>query len=183
MSGHKSAFTPLNAMTYYKGLRKEEYDFYKSHGICVRCHKNAAEPNKVMCLECADKERDTDKSKRERNLQSMRSRDREKYHKLKEQGICVYCKKRPAILGKTKCSKCFAKIRARRDVNRSDIPRSEHVSYGICYICGKNNVIPGHGVCENCYKIRLQAMEKCNKNRPEGFNDFWKSDNKIIFGR
>ena len=134
-----------------------------------------------MCLECADKERDTDKSKRKQNLQSMRSRDRLKYHRLKEQGICVYCKKRLAVQGKTKCDKCLAKIRARRDVNRSDIHRSERVSYGICYICGKNNVIPEHGVCEECYKIRLQAIDKCLKNRPEGLNNFWKNDNKIIF--
>ena len=161
--------------------RKEEYDFYKSIGICVRCHKNAAEPNKVMCIECADKERDIDKRKREKNITQSRSRDREKYYNLKARGICVYCKKRPAIPGKTKCSKCIAKIRSRKNANKSDIPRSERVSYGICYICGKNRVIKDHGVCENCYKIRLQAMEKCIDNRPNGFNDSWKKDNKLVF--
>ena len=27
---------------------KSDYDFYKSIGICVRCHKNQAEPNRVI---------------------------------------------------------------------------------------------------------------------------------------
>lgn len=168
-------------MTYYKGLRKEEYDFYKSQGICVRCHKNAAEPNRVMCLECADKERDNAKKKRAKDMIKVRSRDLDKYYKMKERGICVYCKKRQAVPGKTKCHQCLTKIRVKRDANRKDIARSERISYGICYICGKKNAMSGHGVCEDCYKVRIQAISKCLESRPDGFNDFWKRDNTLIF--
>ena len=165
------------------GERKEEYDFYKSLKICVRCHKNTAEPHKIMCLECADKEKIADKKKREKNLEIVKAHDLDKYYRLKEQGICTYCKHRAAVPGKTKCVKCLAKIKAKRDLNRKDISRSERVSYGICYICGKDKIIDGHGVCEECYKVRIKAMDKCLNSRQAGFNDYWKNENKIIFAR
>lgn len=164
ISGHQKRFC-----SYYKmSDRKEEYDFYKSIGICVRCHKNASEPHKVMCIECADKEREYSRKKRERNHDKIRNRDLDKYHRLKEQGICVYCKKRPAVPGKTKCAKCLAKIKSRRESQRSGLARCERVSYGICYICGKKDVLPDHGVCEHCYKTRLQAINKCLSKRKIG---------------
>lgn len=50
---------------------KSDYDFYKSIGICVRCHKNQAEPNRVMCLECIDKESDRSRESRKRNLKIL----------------------------------------------------------------------------------------------------------------
>lgn len=159
-SGQSEAY----AVSFQKmGNKKEEYDFYKSIGICVRCHKNPAEPNRVMCLECADKERETDRKKRRKNSEKIRVNDISRYHRLKEQGICTYCKRKPAISGKTKCEKCLAKIRAKQNAARNDLMRSERVSYRICYICGKNEIIPGHGVCESCYQTRLQAIGKCMK--------------------
>lgn len=161
---------------------KAEYDFYKSIGICVRCHKRAAEPNKVMCLECADKERMNDKKKRERNIDSEKKSDLDKYYWLKEQGICTYCKHEKAVPGKTKCKKCLAKIRTKRQAKRCDIDRSERRSCGICYICGKNHVLPGKGVCEECYKVRQTAINKCLESREDSFNEYWKQENKLIFG-
>ena len=44
--------------------RAEEYQFYKRLKICVRCHKNQAEPNRVMCLECIGADSDYRKKKR-----------------------------------------------------------------------------------------------------------------------
>ena len=161
---------------------KADYDFYKSIGICVRCHKNSAEPNKVMCFECADKERENNRNKRERNIESFKKRDSDQYYRLKEQGICTCCKHEKAVPRKTKCAKCLAKIRTKRQSKRNDIDRSERCSYGICYICGKNPILPGKGVCAECYKLRLSAIKKCNSNRKDGFNEYWKQKNKLIFG-
>lgn len=161
---------------------KADYNFYKSIGICVRCHKNMAEPNKIMCLECADMERVRDKEKRKRNHESEKKRDLDKYYWLKSQRICTYCKHEKAVPGKTKCKKCLVKIRTKRQSKRHDIDRSERRSCGICYICGKNPVLPGKGVCAECYDVRLEAMNKCLENRNEGFNTYWKQENKLIFG-
>lgn len=160
---------------------KADYDFYKSIGICVRCHKRIAEPNKVMCLECADKERMNAKKKRERNIDLEKKRDLDKYYWLKSQRICTYCKHEKAVPEKTKCKKCLAKIKARRKAKRCEIDRSERRSYGICYICGKNPILPGKGVCKECYETRTTAIQKCIDSRDEGFNDYWKRENNLFF--
>lgn len=160
---------------------KADYDFYKSIGICVRCHKRVAEPNKVMCFKCADMERVRDREKRERNHESEKKRDLDKYYWLKSQRICTYCKHEKAVPGKTKCKKCLAKIKAKRQAKRCEIDRSERRSYSICYICGKNPILPGKGVCKECYETRTTAIQKCIDSRDEGFNDYWKRENNLFF--
>lgn len=158
--------------------RQKEYRFYKNLGICVRCHKERAEPNKVLCLECADKDNEQCKKSRERNIAKEKKRDLDKYNRLKEQGICTYCKHEKAVAGKTKCAKCLAKIRYKRSRNKTDIDRSEWVAHGLCYTCGKQNVIPGKGVCEKCYEIRMQSIQKI-MHLPG--SEYWKNDNKLVF--
>ena len=158
--------------------RYEEYHFYKGLGICVRCHKNKAEPNKVMCLECADKDSEYYKNARHRNIEEKHKRDSDKYYALKEEGICTYCKREKAAAGKTKCTRCLAKIRNKRNAKKSDIDRSERVSYGICYICGKEKVIQGKGVCRKCYKTRMESIRKIMYMAG---SDYWKNENKLIF--
>lgn len=160
--------------------RAEEYHFYKDLKICVRCRKNSAEPNKVLCLECSDKDNEQCRRSRERNIEKEKQRDLEKYYRLKEQGICTYCKREKAITGKTKCAKCLAKIRNKRRQNKADINRSERVAYGICYICGKADVMDGKGVCEKCYKTRMESMQKI-MSLPG--SEYWKSENKLIFSK
>ena len=141
--------------------RKEEYDFFKSIGICVRCHKNSAEPNKVMCLECAgrDADRYRVKGRSETTLQKDAVRKKKHYEKCKLQGICPKC-------GRTTdrhvfCKICRSKIRNHKERNRTDIGRSEWISYGICYLCGKAPAMDGKKVCSKCYETRLKAINKC----------------------
>lgn len=158
--------------------RQKEYRFYKKLGICVRCHREKAEPNKVLCLECADKDSEQCKKSREKNKTKEKERDLDKYYRLKEQGICTYCKHEKAVAGKAKCAKCLAKIRYKRNRNKCDIDRSERVVYGICYICGKDKIVPGKGVCEKCYETRMESMQKI-MYLPS--SDYWKNDNKLVF--
>ena len=64
--------------------RAEEYQFYKRLKICVRCHKNQAEPNRVMCLECIGAESDYRKKKRKcSDTGELKKKDLDKYYKLK----------------------------------------------------------------------------------------------------
>lgn len=160
--------------------RYEEYHFFKDLKICVRCHKNAAEPHKVLCLECADKDSEQSRKNRGRSLEERKKKDLEKYYKLKEMGICTYCKHEKAVSGKTKCAKCLAKIRNKRNAKKSGIERSERVSYGICYICGKNKVMEGKGVCGKCYGKRMESIRKI-AHLPG--NSFWKEENKLVFSK
>lgn len=165
-------------LRYLQLPSKEEYAFYKGLGLCVRCFKNQAEPNKVLCLECSDDDSEYRRKWRNKNLEKCKKRDTDKYHRLKELGICTYCKHEKAVPGQTKCAKCRAKIRNKRNEKQNDICRSERVAYGICYICGKENIIPGKGVCEKCYKTRMQSIQKI-MHLP--VSDYWKNDNKLVF--
>lgn len=159
------------------GRSAGEYQFYKDLKICVRCHKELAEPNKVFCIECADRDNERAKIRRENNLEVSRKKDMEKYYALKERGICTYCKHEQAIPGKTKCKKCLAKIRRKRNACKTCIDRSERISYGMCYICGEKSMF-GKKVCERCYEKRLQSISKI-MYLPG--TDYWSRDNRLIF--
>lgn len=159
--------------------KKKDYNICKDLKICVRCHKNPAEPHKIMCLECADKDSEQSRKNRQRNLEERKKRDLDKYNRLKEMGVCTYCKHEKAVAGKTKCAKCLAKIRNKRNAKKADIDRSERVAYGICYICGKDKVMDGKGVCEKCYEKRMESIGKI-MYLPG--SEFWRNDNKLIFG-
>lgn len=164
----------------HREQRKNKREYMKRIGKCVRCGKNDAEPGKTMCLECAGEDSDNYFSKyHEKKLAYGKVHDTQRTLYRKSHGICISCGKRPAD-SKSLCIQCKAYFRKRNDMRRNDIHRSERVSYGICYICGKNPVILGKGVCDDCYKIRISAMQKCNDNRKEGFNDYWKTENKLI---
>ena len=80
--------------------------------------------------------------------------------------------------GKTKCSICLAKIRNKRERNKSDLLRSERKAYGICYICGKNPLLKDKGVCQKCYDVRLESIQKI-MYLPG--NDYWNGLNKLVF--
>ena len=157
---------------------KEEYDFFKELHICVRCKNERAEPNKVTCLECSERDKKYDKKKREKKLEEYRKKDKDKYQKLKDNGICTYCKREKAMQGKYKCEKCLNKLKNRRNSKRKDIPRSERISYGICYTCGKNKLMDGKGVCAKCYEIRLKSISKIMHLST---NEQWKKDNDMLF--
>lgn len=157
---------------------KEEYDFFKELHICIRCKKESAEPNKVMCWECNERDKKYDKQKRERHIEEYRKKDKEKYQILKENGICTYCKKRKAAQGKLKCEKCLSILKNRKDNKRTDIPRNERISYGLCYTCGKNELMDGKGVCAKCYEIRLKSISKIMHLQT---NEQWKKDNSMLF--
>lgn len=158
--------------------RAEEYHFYKNLKICVRCHKNSAEPGKALCIECADKDNERCRTSRHKNREKYNRKELNKYYRLKEQGICTYCKHEKAVAGKTKCAKCLAKIRNKRNENKTEIDRSERVAYGICYTCGKRKIVPGKGVCKSCYETRLESIQKI-MNLP--VSDYWKNDNRLVF--
>lgn len=154
-------------------MKKKDYDFYKSIGICVRCCKRQAEPNMIMCIECADREAERRRRDKADNakLLSERDKDMQRYYALKKSGICTYCKHEKAIDGKTKCYNCLAKIRSKRNARKGDIVRSEYISYGKCYTCGKEPVKENQGVCEACYQTRLTAIKQCVEKRRK--NNEW----------
>ena len=59
----------------------------------------------------------------------------------------------------------------RRKAKNTAIPRSERVSYGLCYICGKNELVKGKKVCASCYEVRYKSISKIMHMSKEDKND------------
>lgn len=81
---------------------RENYAWYKSKGICPKCRKEWASPERVFCAKCLKKKcADTMKHGSEHNAQKCK----ERRERLKAQGLCVSCGK-PAVKGRSLCAAC-----------------------------------------------------------------------------
>lgn len=139
---------------------KEEYEWYKSKGICVKCHQRDAEPHRVSCFECMEKQRNAD-STRVRDKAKRAKEQRELRQKKKEQGICYRCSKK-ATHG-VHCHEHF--LYARRKARERRAKKKKGFSeIGLCRICGEAPV-PGKKLCPTHYKEYSDRMIKMNKER------------------
>ena len=164
---------------------KEEYRFYKERGICPRCRKEKAVASGVCCFDCIEKKQEYDRMRYKKQLESdhkhrekKNARWAELCRQRREQGLCQRCGKRPAANNRVHCAMCLAKVRRYYNNTRTDIPRSERPSYGLCYICG-DEVFEGYGLCEKHYTQYAKRMAKL----PRSERHPWEDDNRIALGR
>ena len=111
--------------------------------------------------------------------QSHNRADRERYHWLKEHGICTKCGQTWAEAGHVTCKSCYMKQRAwakRTDPDRSKQRARERArreklrADGLCLWCGKEKAVPEHTLCPNCrskqrdtqtiYKIHKRTVKE-----------------------
>ena len=84
---------------------------------------------------------------------------KERYHFLKDQGLCVSCGKAPA--GKTVlCDSCYESHRRSRNEIK-EYRKSKH----ICTQCGKVEADPGKTICLMCKMDNRERCQKANKKR------------------
>lgn len=158
--------------------KQDDYQFYKTHGICVRCHEEPAEDGSTMCLGCKMDHRQ--KSKERYDLQKAagtlpdRTQERaERAAKRKESGICISCGSRPARPGKSCCWRCLEKARQRSAERRTENGcscRSLMGKDGTCYFCGEP-AVQGRKTCPRCYE-RCKAQMLYARSKREGRNYF-----------
>jgi hypothetical protein len=109
-------------MPYSSREHRTEYnrtwrDWYKAHGICIKCHERDSEPGHIHCAKCL-------KTEVVRRLPT-RGRDNVKHKRLREEriaaGLCPYCGNK-ATEGMKSCARCRAKrndsVRKRRIILR-----------------------------------------------------------------
>ena len=76
-------------------MADESYYWYKSHGICVKCKKNNASPNRIMCDECREKwnaiRREKSKNPEYKNWKKQYNKEHKE--KMLENGLCPMCGK------------------------------------------------------------------------------------------
>lgn len=153
-------------------MNKEDYAWYKEHYICTHCRKERAVEGKTLCLACLLENRNY--KKKNVDIEERKKRDKQKYEERKTQGMCVNCGKRPQQHGQI-CNKCYSTILRRKQKTKSNITRSERVSFGICYICGKEKVMKDKGVCPKCYEVRMKSITPIMYLTKEEKNTFWKN--------
>ena len=163
---------------------KERKEKLKLLGLCITCGHEQAEPNRVKCWECAERDRiSSEKRRKDKEVRKQIAKaDKSRYEKNKEGGICTHCGKKPKEKGLV-CISCYNKKRAnqrryddRHGITRG-ISRSERVSYGLCYMCGRK-AIDGRSVCEEHYKQREDSIKRiCYMPA----SDEWKADNKAVY--
>ena len=152
---------------YKRQYEKERREWLKEHHFCVECGKQDAYTlnGKYRCYECNEKH--NKKSKDTYNSEKMKIYNKVKYTECKNNGICVICKKRKAVDGKSQCSVCLAKSREKYHKNNSSVmPRYLWSSYGLCYRCG--NKLDGQlntngdksKLCSVCYSVMKYPKTK-----------------------
>ena len=96
---------------YYNETRQ----FFKDLGLCTRCHKNRIFENETLCPECRARRMDYNEKFIRENPEKVRATHglvyRKRRERLKKQGLCTACGKRPAVEGKCRCQICLEKKR------------------------------------------------------------------------
>lgn len=164
----------------------ETKEFYEKHNLCRRCGKNKVYGTDRYCFECRAyyneynrKYIENSPQDRKEKYKKRRSEQRkEVYYRLKEQGICVCCRKRKALPGKVSCGVCSEKNKLVKELKRN--PKQNTFEYrlenGLCYFCGEPLKDKTKTICLKCHEKRVEIGKeraKLNKN--------WRNDNKIIF--
>lgn len=158
---------------------KQNREYYVSHGICPRCKKQRLYNGEWACIECRALESERFRRRyhenadfRERVLRTSNERHLRQWENRKNEGICGVCGRRKAAKGHSLCEVCMI---SKRNKQRMDIPRSERVSYGMCYICGE----PLDREGRSCTKCATECASRLRRNP----NKMWRRSNELMFGR
>lgn len=163
-----------------------DYQFYKSIGICGKCHRNPIEPNRAKCFECLEKEATArrnrlakeNENERKQRLEKMKLYNKRSRDKSKADGKCVWCKKPLSAYSGCFCIDCRVKNKQKNDQRKDGIDRSERNQFGRCYIC--NEIADKGKLCSRCYE------NVCN-NLPKSMNialyKHNKNQNRAVFAK
>ncbi len=113
----------------------------RAGGLCMRCGRVPARPDRVDCESCA----------REGNEHRIAKR---------QAGICPYCyEQNPVIPDTGYCRSCADKVS-----EASKLQRAERKRLGLCSNCGKVPTRTGYVNCEECAAV-FRGNHKQNKKR------------------
>ncbi len=162
-----------------------DYEWYKSIGLCVLCHKEKPAPGRVTCLNCLDRQsvyqaregvRERRRNHYIQNRDLILERNKKRREEKKKTGICVYCS-RQATHG-IYCYECFLKTRKSqrklaenrlKQRHEKGLVREKWKENGLCYLCGYPT-LPGLKVCEHHYDVLKKAGEKGHQSMNESVN-------------
>lgn len=78
---------------------------------CVRCGKQDTYTmtGHQSCYDCLEKARNYQRDRNKMVAEQIRRYQKNRYYRLKSQGLCVTCGKKPALEYGVKCKECFQK--------------------------------------------------------------------------
>jgi hypothetical protein len=141
-----------------------DYYYYKSHGICVSCRKNDAEPHSIYCWDCREKSRARARKQYRKNKVNpyfrhyKNSQTRLRQERLKEEGLCTCCGQVKAMPGKTLCQRCLD----RKKEKGGGISFQLRKYLGICLRCSQP-VAKGYSLCERHLEIQRNILARVKK--------------------
>lgn len=143
--------------------RREEYHYYKEHGICVICHREDAAPGRTSCLNCLSV-RAEQKRKRESNMtkeehEEKKRKMREKSQALRDyrkaNGLCTLCGK-PVYKNYSTCYEHYL-YHKKYSRKRNEAKKKGYAELGLCRICGKPTVEGKKFCAEHLEQYRTKA--------------------------
>lgn len=152
---------------------KYYYNKYKALGLCVKCGRNEAAPERTMCKKCLAKKAARAKAKRDEDRTAARAYNSEYYRKKRAEaeasGKCTVCFKEPADKGYKTCWRCRANSRRikpyvfsdeqkQRNAELRKTRRQKNIEEHICVSCAKRPAMKGNQKCKLC-------AAKHNRNR------------------
>ena len=144
-----------------------------ARGLCKRCGKLPAVPERTSCKPCLEKGREADRARYARGKaagmkygganidakrKSARAKSRRRRKARLEAGLCVRCGKRPPVEGGTTCAPC----RDRRQAAERQ-HYAERRDAGLCIRCG-GPVFDGLSRCGPCAAIEEASRPPERKN-------------------
>lgn len=145
---------------------KANYLYYKKHGICPQCGKNKSAPNRVRCEECLAKNAESRKRRFDNSTQEQKEKEKKSHRmylksrreRMKKEGLCVWCGK-PVTRNSVFCIDCKIKNQKNNEKRKCSIDRAERPLYGMCYRCGKKELVSGKKLCQKCLEASMKSLE------------------------
>lgn len=130
---------------------KANYRYYVSRGICPKCGKRPADGKRVLCAECAARERESKARTYERRL---------------SEGRCTICGGEIEDKRYKTCEKCRGRQKEHAERKRQYAYERYHAykDKGICANCGERWVEPGHVYCKDCRRKNDVSHKRYDPN-------------------
>ena len=160
---------PGRTREYERERSRRQHAERRAAGLCTKCGKAKASPERTLCEPCAETRRAQDrarhaKAKAEgipyggRDPEAKRRADRERSRRRSEArraaGICVRCGNAPPAEGRAMCEPCREDRRqAKRDRNR------DRRAAGLCVTCATPTP-GGKAYCKPCAAVREERRRR-----------------------
>ena len=154
---------------YERERSRRQHAERKAAGICTKCGRAPARPERTTCEPCAERHRLRDRARHERakaqgipyggrDPETKRRADRERSRRRSEArraaGICVRCGNTPPAEGRAMCEPCRENRRqAKRDRNR------DRRAAGLCVNCATPKS-GGKAYCDPCAAVREARRQR-----------------------